>query len=768
MNASFATAKRRRRIGSAAVTLALALTTTAAQAAEPWGFEQVTPVVKGSGAVSTAEFFQASPDGQRLLHSSVLPYESLPVASAPVLSKYVATRGPDGWGNMALDPPYLMPQDPVVAQSYFHATVATSRNLDWAVVVTRVPLTPDANPEGGGAYLKNTRTGEVQLIYTTDSEGWRVWESGQNFVAGTGWNYVADDGKSVIFQAHPALGPLTPDAPSSGVGLYSWSESSGLRYEGYVDGEAVSGLGPGWEQSGPRNSMPLDDHGLDHVYFQPGGSGTPAYVMEGPAGARTSRLVSYSRLVAQPDPPVPTLATVLAVGEGGRFALVQTGDNTPIAGGEPADPLPDTRFLYVFDAEAEDPADELKYVGAVGSIGGSGPGATRIVQMSQDGKTVAFYSPIAQAGSPDTTVQKLFVWREGHGLTYLYTPDAGSTGLNTTAQARQLSDNDRYLVFVDNSASLAAQFGMANNVAAACPTVAKLPGPCDQTYRYDLETGDFDCVSCRTDGIAPLGHSAWSDRASGPGQIWLNRYQVRMAADDGTVFFTSRDALLAEDRNARDDVYAWHHDSGLRLISPATPGQRARFIDASSDGKVVFIATRERLAASDKDAEEDVYATFAGAGFEDADEAGTVAPCVGGDCRDRFSAPGGPLIASEGYSGSGNVETARRASLAVAGSRAVAGRVAVLRVRVPAAGRVTVTGGQVRNSRRAVGKAQTISVRVALTPKARRGLAMRNRLAVRVRVAFAPRSGPAVSKTVRLTFTNPKSSRHASSKKGGR
>lgn len=714
----------------------------ATAAAEPWGFEQVTPVDKGSGVVSsTVAGFIASPDGKSLLHSGYLPYESLPVNSAPAQSRYLAERGEKGWVNQALDPPYLLPQTPMAAAQFIQAVLGVSQNLDYALIASRVPLTPEADPAGGSVYLKNTRTGALRLIFTTTD---------QNVVAvllgnggANGYTYVANDGESVLFTVNGD--PLVPGAPGvgGGGGHYSWSEDAGLRYEVVVGGVMVNNLEiPGGSNIGPRDSMPFDGRGLDHVYFQAdSGSQGPLYVREGPASSRSTRLITYSRLVAQPAPA--TGGVPLAVGAGGRYALFRTTNNVAIAGGELA--VPSTgRHLYRFDAEATDPADELAYVGAV-------PNAARIIQMSQDGKTIAFYSTIAQAGSPAGAQHKLFVWREGHGLKYVYTADAGSTGTSLQNQLRRMSDNARFLTFTDNSASLAAQFGGFNNTSPGCPNAFGMPGVCDMVYRYDIENEVLDCVSCRDDGAAPLGASGEPGRTAA-GLLELNRYQPRMAADDGTVFFTSRDALVADDRNGLDDAYAWTKDSGSRLLSRATPGKRSRFVDASADGSVVFLASRDRLANTDQDDEDDIYATFAGAGIGDDTRPPVVAPCSGADCRGVFpGSPTPPTPGTERPAGANNVErAAARPSLRVLWTRVRKGKLEV-RVRASAGGDLRVSGTTLRAVKRSVADRGVYTLSARLTKKSSQRLRQRGRLAVTVRATLSPPFGPSTKTSYRRT-----------------
>jgi hypothetical protein len=82
---------------------------------------------------------------------------------------------------------------------------------------------------------------------------------------------------------------------------------------------------------------------------------------------------------------------------------------------------------------------------------------------------------------------------------------------------------------------------------------------------------------------------------------------------------------------------------------------------------------------------------------------------------------------------------------------------------VPEAGRLSVSGTSVRKVGKSAGKAQTVTVTVALTAKAKKTLKKKRRLVVKARVAFRSATGASATANVSITFKQPKAN-----KKGGR
>ncbi len=737
--------RRHRSSGLAAAVLTAAVAATAAlapaaSAAEPWGFEQVTPVDKGSGTVSSSDTFQTSPDGETFLHTSMLPYDGVPSESIPGYLRYVARRGATAWSNRAIDPPYGP------GTGYVQAVLGTSPDFSHALVASRYALAPGGIEGGGNLYMRDTRTGEYTLV-AASNDTWLVRQFVTNM--GTqGVKYVAPDGRSALFTvASPSLLPGVPDLGQTGSPyLYRWSADDGLSIESVLpDSEGGARVSIAYagndDYYGPRDSIAVDADGLAHVYFTALVNNEIGTFMSGVyvrSGGET-RAVSVSQIPGDPSTPVP--ARVQAIGEGGRYMLFNTLEEKALTEDTPADV--GDRILYRYDASDE----SLTYVGAM-SAEFSTTGFQQVVGMTRDGQTVAFRSPSVLADGAIQGRENLYVWRDGE-LRLVWVPDSGSSGENAGNHLRRLSANGRYLAFTDNSSPL-AQFG-TDNVSARCPTMLGTPGPCDNVYLYDFGADELTCVTCRPSSGPPSGN-AGDPLNKNEGAARLNTYHSRIVADDGTVFFTTSDGLVPGDGNGLDDAYAYR-DGELRLLSRAAQGMRARFLDATADGKTVFFSTDDPIVGTDNDRSVDIYMTRAGAGFPYTAPVVTP-PCSGSDCRDPF-APAAPLsvAGSVAFSGLGNVDGRPSAgSVRVSKLRTAIGAGAWLRVRVPAAGRVRVSGPGLKRSSTTARKAGSYRVAVRLSKRARQRLKDDRRVRVRVTVRFAPKAGRPSAKRFAMTF----------------
>jgi len=752
---------RGRAIGLAVgLVLLLSLAGAASAGAAPWGFEQVTPPVKGSGALAYVDTFQSSPDGENFLYTTNSAWTDIPAESAPAYVRYLGWRGPESWHSVSLDPPY---ETGIGSQAAFdiYGVVGTSFNLKYAVVASTVALTPGATEGGGNLYLRDTKTRELTLIATSP---FRVLSFPLNGNMGElGVKYVANDGKAVIFSSAPALVPGAPEhaeEPTKPSAWYSWTPEDGLKAVTVLpNGEIVGGGVIGNEsETGPRDSMPHEG-GLDHVYFQAyiesqfGISAGGLYVREGD----TTKPVSYSRIPG--DPTDVVVAGGDAVSNDGRYLLFHS--TTRLTEDTPETYLGNSGALYRYDA-----ADEsLEYIGIDGSYGTS-----QVIQMSQDGKTIAFQSeaalPVVGSGTPVEGQTNVYVWQERtpKGILKLAaTLDAGFHGSSSANSVRMISENGRYLAFTDNSPTLLEQFGQATS-SAACPVMyVGTPGPCDEVFVYDTESEQLECASCSADG-APQAGNAGDTLNANQGYMRLNAHAMRIVADDGTVFFTTRDGLLPADRNELEDVYAYK-DGNLRLVSRATPGYSARFLDATPDGKSIFISTDDPISPTDIDRSVDVYMTREGAGYPYTPTVVTP-PCSGLEgCH--AGVPGTPTQSSAGSSsfhGRGNETpaTGQGGKVTVGKAKPAVGATGVLKVRAPGKGKLTVTGPGVKKAGKSVSKAGTYRVKVTLTPAARKALKKSGHARKKLKVTFKPSQGKASSATVKLTF------KASTGKKGGR
>jgi hypothetical protein len=716
----------------------------ATHAAEPWGFEQVTPPVKDGGAIAGLDTFQTSPDGESFLYTAGAAFGTVPAESAPQYIRYLATRGAESWVNRSVEVPFGGEHT-----HFMWSVMGTSKNLEYALVVSAAALAPGAAEGGTNIYLRTTRTGALKLIMAGADPNL------VNFgpMAGLMFKFAADDGKSALFVVKATSGSSTR--------LYSWTEAHGLEVASVLPdgGDVVSPDSVNSSEVGVRDSIP-DGDGLAHVYFS-----TPDGPVYERAGGQTIP-VSYSRIPGEPETPVS--ATLAAVGRDGRYALFTTAGPTRLTEDTPTDVV-DGLFVYRYDADAES-EDALTYIGVDGPswLAGMRSGPPPL-QMAQDGQTIALQSAMVLADGAVEGQQNTYVWRNG-ALRHVFTTDNSMTpDWNGAASFgnwwRVLSTNGRYFAFTDNSPSLALAAGY-DEVGSDCSYFYEGPKPCDQVYIYDADADELSCASCPPDGAPMKDHASEpGSYGGGTGYMRMNARQPQNAANDGTVFFTSPNDLIAADSNGARDAYAFR-DGELRLIGRASQGTSSRFLDATPDGGTVFFATDDRIVGTDRDREVDIYVTRQGAGYPYSAPTAK-APCEGVECRDA-TAPAdgaGTVAGSLTFSGRGNVAK-RPAKVSVSRIKAVIGSVGTLRVRVPGGGRVTTSGAGLRRSHVTAKRAGTVKVPVRLSKAAKRSLARGGRVDLRAKVRFVPSSGAVQVARAQLTFKKPKPRRGAA--KGGR
>ncbi|HYH53799.1 MAG TPA: hypothetical protein VD761_06685 [Solirubrobacterales bacterium] len=738
--------------GAVRRTLAIAGTTaifagvigTGSAVAAPWGFEQVTPPVKGSGAISYVDTFRASPDGNSFLYTTNSQFDSLPTESQPLYTRYIGHRGPDAWSNRPLDAPF----DAGPGGIQIMSVVRSSYGLGHVMVSSTIAKTPGAIEGGGNVYLRNTRTGEYTLVAAHPRRELSSFMTTNYGSSSALW--IAPDGQEAIFASTPGLVPGAPEnVENVGLGgaIYSWTAEDGIEAltvmpesEGGAIEEAGS-TGHGTEQAA-RESLPRYN-ALDHFYFSPREEGDVA----GGVYERTDGVtypISYSRVTN--DPSEMKKADVLAVSEGGEHMLFKTYGNTPLTADTP---VPDEEGLWVLSyLYRYNQADKsIDYVGTIGNYGTA-------IQMTRDGQTVSFESFAKLTEDAIQTEANYYVWRDGEiQLAASMEPTASGPG---GAHLRVMSENGRYLSFTSNSARLAEQFDQ-ENLSENCPPMFEAGiGPCDQVYLFDADAPageQLHCVSCRPDGAAPAGNSGDPMTSNMAGTMRMDNHQMQTVANDGTTFFTTKDGLLPEDGNELEDVYAYE-DGELRLLSRARMGMASRFLEATHDGKTVFIATNDPIVGTDDDEDYDIYMTREGAGYP-FNAVVAVPPCDGLEaCRGTSpSPPASAPSGSEFFHGRSNPSTApgvvRLAKVAMRGP------VASLRVKVSGKGRLTATGSGLKKATKATRKAAVYKLQIKLSPKARKALNRKGTLKKKVRVTFTPTEGRASSVARTLTFNAP-------------
>lgn len=722
--------------GAGSIALVLALFVAPAASAAPWGYEQVSPVDKGAGAVSAIDTFTVSRDGSKMLYSAIGSFDEYPSLSIPAYNRYFAQRGATRWDNRSVELPYDPPPDGFGIALAVMETVRASVNLKYALTMSARALLPGAIQGGSNLYMQELATGNLKLVASSPTNTWL-----RNSITHLGqiaYYWVAPDGSAALFIIEEEVEGVPP-------GVVKWTESGGLETVSFDESGAPTNsiYPPGNYDSGTHEPLPAEG-ALEHLYMS-ANLQAPAYEMV------DDKAVPISVSQRAEDLGVVKNADVASVSAGGDFAFIRSSgaltEDTPPEIGSAA-------ILYRYDRTDGD----LTYIG----YGQGGTTSLDVIQSTEDGQTVAFITNQSlRPGdpSPGESGRNLYVWRNGT-LHLVYTADVGATmsAAMITSTLHVLSRNGRYLYFTDNSPSLAEEFGTApTSLACAKQAEPDTPRPCDQAYLYDADApgGELDCLSC-VDGISP-GPSG-DILANNNGYVRFNNHPNQYVSNDGRAFFATLNSYDPADQNGLPDVYEFHQGE-YRLVSTGANGQSARFIDASDDGKTIYFTTADPIVPQDTDKAVDLYVTREGAGFlynpnETTPPCGALETCHG-------PIPGvtpGPGASTSTFVGKPDAAIVNgKVQVTKAAARGTASTVTV---RVSGPGKVTASGsGLVKVTKRAK-KAGTVKLTVRLTAKSKAALNKSGELKRTVRVAFAPDDGRGASATRALAFK-------ASAGKGG-
>jgi hypothetical protein len=754
--------RRRRWLGAVAAVACLGAGAAPAQAAEPWGFEQVTPVDKTGAEPVIMRPAIASFDGSAVRYSTVAAIGSYDPESAPYTPTFSARRGSDGWSGVAVDTPI----DAEAPSGAIWSTVgAVSPDQTRAVVVSRRVLAPGAVQGSLNIYRRDLLTDEYLFIGESSLDP-LDYEGVVNFTGGFTVMVVggSDDFDRVVLNMNAPLMEGLGDHNWGRSYTYQWDEGSGLKLLSRLADESGTPMlatrGIDSHYTAPRNNSLVSRDGHQVVLVAP--PLDPATWMPNPEAGLFVRRdgeatvpISYSRVPGDDQTTRPVVDSSVLASPDGRFIVFQTAEEYRLSEDAPAE---GGRGFYLYDRDQPE-ADQLRFVTPVGLD-------DHPVELAADGKTFYFRSQLALAPGAMPWSSNLYVWRDGDVRLIARGGGWGPDGTDLVEYwltGYGASPNGRYFAF----STIAPLTGEDTTYPGGCtwaPGSNRPAGWCNEAYLYDAETDTIACASCVAEGQhRSRGHA---DMGTGFQESTMGQSRP-VVTDDGEVYFDTPNALLAEDGNGERDVYAYR-DGEHRLVSRATPGASARYLTMSGDRKSVFITTNDRIVGQDRDILDDVYVTRAGAGLASQNPPEPRPKCEGADCREPVAVPdAAPVAGTVSLAGAGNVKSSRPAGVSVARLRAVSGSAATLMVRVSSAGRISVSGASVRRAGRSVGKGGRYRVKVALTAKARRALAQRKRLRLNVRVAFSAADGRPVTRRLTLTFKAPAGKKPAS-RKGGR
>lgn len=598
---------------------------------------------------------QASVDGDAIAYAAMGPFGE--TASGPLVTQILSRRNASGWSTRSINPPATPTGGLNTGSQYWGFSDDLSKGI-LAVNSEQPPLVPGAT-EAENFYRVDLRSrtyehlmaGDLPMTpthrdslfgaaFSEDLEHvaieYLARDPDRNLLHERVWESFPDpsgDPQLRIASVDPASGdPI--DATIGG----GWGAPNRMPSTISEDGSRILFMSP--RCCVPRSSgehLTPDKPPAD-LYLRDTGTG----------GLPTSTWVSEPEPGVPADPTSPRLDAFWGASADASEVFFTSGEK--LTDDSTADPTTDSfGDLYVYDYAGGDLRDI--------SVDTADPNGARVLGVAGVGEAGgnAYFvarGTLGTSGAVDGG-PNLFHWQEGAGngeITFIgtlashtgdfETSDYGTYFPNAFDRTARVTPDGRHLVF-ESLEQLTEDDSDANR----------------DVYIYDSSSGSLECVSC-VPGSAAAGHSYLHHlpiaRAGAglpdTGEPFHNFSVHRNVTDDGgTVFFDSEEDLIPSDTNRRRDVYEYDTSSdNVALISSGQSASDSYFLDATPDGDSVFFITRERLVALDNDDNYDVYDARVGGGIPAQNR---VPPpgCQGDACQGEPSSP--PASPEPGTSG---------------------------------------------------------------------------------------------------------------------
>jgi sugar lactone lactonase YvrE len=618
-------------------------------------YEMVSPVDKGGGEIFTlfnslndrASLNQAALGGDRITYSSYRAFAD--PQSAPATSQFLASREGGGWSSRAISPPRGTPhQGPgQTVETQFRAFSA-DLCTGWLVHDTDPPLAPGAVEDFPNLYKTELCDGEesYEALTTTAPPGQvpgKYFPNVQGFSADTAHTVFRAPGKLTAsaaantnyqcyehFEGEVRLvsvlpsGQPNPTNCSIGVALNSANPHMAQLHNAISsDGSTIF-----WTASGDSNVRE------GRIYARVNGK-NPTLAVSQQAEAQSGTTAKSSYWTASPDGSKAIFSTGdLLQGEADAYEYRLADKSTHLIAGEVEGYLgasEDASLIYLASGEVLSGANAE----------GASPvaGEANVYLYDSNGESFRFVGTLSEV---DVDHEE-----------FKFSPLAPSVNRHTA----RVSADGNVAAFM----STAPLTGFDNADASSGE-------PDAEVFRYDAAAnegeGELTCVSCNPTGAAPSGRELFL--GSGglvPLGIWaaaqIAPWEAQLAAprvlpeEGGRVIFESYEALVARDRNGRQDVYQWSEPGAggcsaqsasysppnggcVDLISSGQSSQDSEFVDASADGRDVFFTTASGLVAQDPGLI-DLYDAREGGGFPPPPAAQE--PCQGEACQSPAPPP---------------------------------------------------------------------------------------------------------------------------------
>jgi hypothetical protein len=646
------------------VALAACVGPAAASLPDGRAYELVSPPSKsGQDVVPNSYKTFAAPDGNGVAFVGLGAFGDVRGTSTDV--QYVARRdglaGTSGWSTHAINPPGGAPTLLALFFGNLPTFETLTPDLTGGIYKSWKPLTDAPNVAGvSNLYrLRNLDASESQAqLVSASAAAIQPPDPFTKLLLQNAFDGASSDLNHVIFQSPYNL---TGDGSFSSSGdLYESVEGAGVRRVGRIpsgsDTECDDVTGPacvdapnvqaGFSASlSPGSSQystgMISNDGSRILFQGPAGAPSgPIYMREN--GTRTYQINASEKTT----PESPASAQLWGMSADGSRIFFTTGE-----GLVNADDDGGSSDLYMYDLNA--PAGSRLTLLSADRTGDPVISVTSVVGASADGHYIYFVSAgQLVVGEPSGPIQGLYVWHDGEiryigtfeasSLAALNTPSTGWE-LVTASRTSRVSQDGRHLLFMSTSDDgFRGRGGYAGYDHGTCGS-----DRCRELYLYSADTGSLTCVSCNPRSSVATG-DALTDVLPGVSASVPTQHLSHALSDDGQhVFFSTQEALVAEDANGKWDAYEYDVGSGtVHLISTGTSASDSYFLDASPDGQNVFFVTRQRLVGWDIDDNYDLYDARVGGGLPDRVPAAQA--CAGEGCR---PAPAVTPAATGGASG---------------------------------------------------------------------------------------------------------------------
>jgi hypothetical protein len=677
-------------------------------------FEKVSPADKGQGdIVGDGATTVAALAGDAVAFNSRTPFGDTVGSGTIGQTQYVARRTAEAWVVHAITP---TPR-PDALQTFFSPTLLELYSDDLRSAVVRgydLPAATDDTPLRNNLYVEDTATlalrtvtvSQVEVPTIPDFLSWPLDFRG-----------ISADARHVAFVTATQF---LPDAAPGVPNVYAWDDGV-LRVASVLPDGTVPPDGADTPVK-LRGAMSADGSRL--LFTAPTSPGGNPQLFVRIDGSRTV-WVSQSEVDRLAD---PTNVLPLGMTPDGRSVFFTTDMSLLSDDGNSGTDL----YRYTDRADPST-GSHLRLISQTGDLDGG-----QLIGMSDDGERVYFY----------TITGHLVAW--DHGRSQLISnavpfPGAGSDGFGLTSEQPgygRVTSDGMFLAFGTNVTVDGGVHGLTGEVTNGHR----------ELYLYSLRDGSLTCCSCPSQS-AISNATVLPESTLGNPTLGNSGFRPRFLSEDGRVFFSSGDALVAQDTNGVLDTYEYDPVTGsVSLLSTGTGKDPSTFADASASGDDVFIVTRQRLVASDHDNLVDLYDVRDGSSLPPEVVEQPRLECEGDGCQPLPSGnppddPLGSLSFEDGGAGSAGVRL-----LSVRQRVAVRGASGSLSVKLFAGGRLAWSGRGLQAGSIRRGRSGTVEVRLRLSRRARLRLRASGVYTTTIHFTFVSVGGDEVKRATRVTF----------------